>query len=147
MTTLLHTVALFFRRFAQPLTVCISIAIIATTVAIPTVLRSPKPANEAAALEKLRRVNTAEITYVQSVGQYGSLAQLVQTGLLDSLFLQSDRGYVLSITVGSGDYRVTATPVSDDSGRYEYYSAADDIIRFSSNQIKAPLGQAGTPVF
>jgi hypothetical protein len=147
MTTLSQTAGLLFQRFAKPVAICISLAIIATTIAVPTVLRSPKPANEAAALEKLHRVNTAEVTYIQSVGQYGSLAQLVETGLLDRSFLQSDKGYVLSITVGSGDYRVMATPVSDATGRYEYYSASDDIIRFSSNEIKAPLGQAGTPVF
>jgi len=134
-------------RFVKRCLFCLSLAVIAATIAIPTVFRSPKPANEAAALEKLGRVNTAEVTYAQSTGGYGSLAQLVETQLLDSSFLRPDRGYVLSISVEPADYKAAAMPVSDDTGRYEYFSSSDDIIRFSLNETKAPPGQAGNPVF
>jgi hypothetical protein len=121
--------------------------ILIATLAIPTVLRSPKPANEAAAVAYLRKVNTAQATYVASSGQYGTIAQLVTAGLLDPSLLQPNSGYVFSITVEPGKYLATAIPVSDETGRYEYFSAADGVVHFSPNAGKAPAGQAGNPVF
>ena len=125
----------------------IPLALIAFTIAIPTLFRSVKPANEATAVANLREVIEAEADYLASTGHYGTAMQLVESGLLDSRFLGSTSGYDFSIVVDSGSYGATATPVSDNTGRYEYYSTPEGFARFSLNTSKAPPGQAGNPVY
>jgi hypothetical protein len=124
-----------------------ALAVILATISIPTVIRPRQPSNEANAVAILRKVNTAEATYLASTGRYGSMTQLVESGLLDSSLLRTNSGYVFSVTVESNDYRATATPESDHTGRYEYYSRPDGVVHFSLNTAKAPPGQAGAPVF
>ena len=124
-----------------------ALAVIIATITIPTVFRSKKPSNEAAAVAFLRKVNTAEATFVASMGRYGTIMQLVESGLLDSSLLRANSGYVFSVTVESNDYWATATPESDNTGRYEYFSLQDGVVHFSVNTGKAPPGQAGNPVF
>src|SRR5262250_677322 len=69
------------------LLIVVAIILIIATIAIPSLLRSRQAANESAAVSSVRTVTTAEITYLSSSGgNYGSIAQLVGAGLLDTGF-------------------------------------------------------------
>ena len=71
------------------LAVVIIIAVIAA-IAIPTLLASRRAANEASAVQLLRTISSAEVTYVGSQGSnntFGSLNQLSSAGMLDNTFV------------------------------------------------------------
>jgi hypothetical protein len=124
-----------------------ALAVIVATIAIPTVFRPKQPSNEADAVAFLRKVNTAEATYRASSGHYGTMTMLVESGLVDSGALRANSGYVFSVNVESDGYLATATPQSEDTGRYEYYSRQDGVVHYSHDFAKAPPAQAGNPVF
>jgi len=129
------------------LLIVVGIILIISTIAIPSLIRSRQLANESAAVADLRQINTAQATYVLwSSGNFGSIAQLVGAGLLDSRFSGALSGYTFNISTSGSDYTATADPVSTSAGRYGYYSTPDDVIRYSTNITEAPSGQAGNPV-
>src|SRR5829696_8498463 len=70
------------------LVVVIIIGIIAA-IAIPSLLSSRRAANEATAVSNMRTINTAEQTYLATLGsqtKYGSYAQLVAGKLVDNVW-------------------------------------------------------------
>src|SRR5256885_3812149 len=82
------------------LLIVVAIILIIATIAIPSLLRSRQSAQESSAVAQIRTINTAEITYLSSnQGSYGSVAQLITQGLLDSRFTGSVSGYHFAITV------------------------------------------------
>src|SRR5947209_15858435 len=95
------------------LLIVVAIILIIATIAIPSLLRSRQAANESAAVASVRTVTTAEITYLSSSGgNYGTVAQLVTAGLLDSGFNGTKSGYTYGIITTGTDYTITATPAS-----------------------------------
>src|SRR5215475_4806553 len=101
------------------LLIVVAIILIIATIAIPSLLRSRQAANESAAVAELRTINTAQITYLSGAqGNYGSVANLVSAGLLDSRFNGVMSGYNFTITTSGADYTATATPASASNGRY-----------------------------
>jgi prepilin-type N-terminal cleavage/methylation domain-containing protein len=129
------------------LLIVVAIILIIATIAIPSLLRSRQAANESAAVASVRTVTTAEITYLSSSGgYYGTIAQLVTAGLLDTGFNGTKSGYIYGITSTGLDYTITASPASPNNGRYGYYSVPDGVVRYSTTTTLAPTGQAGNPV-
>ena len=129
------------------LLIVVAIILIIATIAIPSLLRSRQAANESAAVASVRTVTTAEITYLSSSGgNYGTIAQLVAAGLLDSGFNGTKSGYTYSITTTGTDYTINATPASTNNGRYGYYSVPDGVVRYSTDSTLAPANAAGNPV-
>jgi prepilin-type N-terminal cleavage/methylation domain-containing protein len=134
------------------LLIVVAIILIIATIAIPNLLRSRQVAYEAAAVATLKTINTAEITYQSGAsGNYGTLADLAGSGLLDDSFAASPAtksGYVYEVLLSSNgtDYTVVANPVSVNSARYGYYSAPDAVVRFSTDPNLAPSGKQGMAV-
>ena len=129
------------------LLIVVAIILIIATIAIPSLLRSRQAANESAAVASVRTVTTAEITYLSgSGGFYGSMAQLIAAGLLDTGFNNTKSGYNYGISTNGLDYTISATPASTNNGRYGYYSVPDGVVRYSTDTTLAPTGAAGNPV-
>jgi prepilin-type N-terminal cleavage/methylation domain-containing protein len=134
------------------LLIVVAIILIIATIAIPSFLRSRQSANEASAVSNIRTVNIEEATYsVSAGGNFGTITELVNAGMLDSRFNSSVSGYSFTITASGPDYTVTATPTSLNSGRYGYYSNPDGVIRYQSATSATcnpcfPPGLSGSPV-
>src|SRR4051812_18382973 len=129
------------------LLIVVAIILIIATIAIPSLLRSRQAANESAAVASTRTITTAEVTYLSSSGgSYGTISQLVSSGLLDSGFNGTKGGYLYSISTSGTDYTITADPASTNNGRYGYYSTPDGVVRYSTTTTLAPTGQSGNPV-
>jgi prepilin-type N-terminal cleavage/methylation domain-containing protein len=131
------------------LLIVVAIILIIATIAIPSLLRSRQAANESAAVATLRTLNTAEVTYAAAGGGlYGTMAQLVSTGLADSSLQNMKSGYNFTISLSGNllDYTVFATAAASNSGRFDYYTTPDYLIRYSTVTTRAPSGLAGEPV-
>jgi prepilin-type N-terminal cleavage/methylation domain-containing protein len=131
------------------LLIVVAIILIIATIAIPSLLRSRQAANESAAVTNLRSINTAQVSYSSSGGNYGTMADLVTAGLLDTRFTGTGvAGYLFTVELSGNhlDYTAHATATSTNSGRYDYYSVPDYVIRYSTVASRAPSGFSGTPV-
>ena len=102
-------------------------------------------ADETAAIAALHTISVSQRTYsVSNNGNYGTFAQLVNGGYLDSRFdadKPNVKGYVLTMIVpGEGAYNVSADPEGTGPqavGRHFYLDSA-------SGQIHVNLNQAAT---
>jgi len=129
------------------LLIVVAIILIIATIAIPSLLRSRQSAQESSAVAHLRTMNTAEVTYISSnQGSYGDIPSLITQGLLDARFTASISGYNYTVIVSTGDYTASATAVSSNAGRFDFYTKPDYIIRYSTDPTRAPTGQSGAPV-
>jgi Tfp pilus assembly protein PilE len=100
-------------------------------------------ADETAAIAALHSIASAQRTYsITNNGGYGTFAQLVQAGALDSRF-NGDRpkfkGYVLVMTVnskGSGEdtYMVNADPEGPGLQGRHFYSDTSGLIHVNASQ-------------
>ena len=131
------------------LLIVVAIILIIATIAIPSLLKSRQTAHEAGAVATLKTVNTAEISYSTiSGGLYGSMTDLVAAALIDSRFSGTISGYNYSIDLAANrrDYTVFAAAISTNEGRYDYYTAPDYVIRYTTITTRAPAGLNGEPV-
>jgi hypothetical protein len=78
----------------------------------------------------LRTINTAEVTYLSSNTKYGSIKDLLGSGLLDPRFdsRKPIAGYRIVVSGGG----VTATPISRDLGKYAYYTDGEGNIFYTT---------------
>ena len=131
------------------LLIVVAIILIIATIAIPSLMRSRQAANETAAVATLKMLNTAEVTYSSSTsGAYASIAELITERMIDSGVAGTKAGYNYTIEL-SGDrlnYTVFATAASSVSGRYDYYTAPDYVLRYTTVTTRAPSGLSGEPV-
>jgi type IV pilus assembly protein PilA len=110
------------------LIVVVIIGIIAA-IAIPNLIASRRSANEASAIETLRVIASAELTYSTSNGtkNFGSLSQLNGNGLVDSTLgcltppcIKSGYGFDVSAYTGTSTYPsyydATAVPIQFGTG-------------------------------
>jgi type IV pilus assembly protein PilA len=115
------------------LLIVVAIILIIATIAIPSLLRSRQAANESGAVSNLRAINTAQVTYISTNGSYGTFPDLSTAGLMDSRFSADGLivgGYSYTITGGgTGNYEVSAL-VDGTSGRFNYYSGPDGVVRY-----------------
>jgi type IV pilus assembly protein PilE len=130
------------------LLIVVAIILIIATIAVPSLLRSRQAANESAAASNLKSMNVVQNVYQITNHAYGTLAELVSDGLLDTRFEGTSSGYQFGVAVSADrlNYTITATAVAPTTGRYDYYSTPDYVIRFTTETARAPSGQAGLPV-
>jgi prepilin-type N-terminal cleavage/methylation domain-containing protein len=131
------------------LLIVVAIILIIATIAIPSLLRSRQVAHETSAVANLKTLNTAQISYTAiSGGTYGTMTDLIGTALIDSRFTGTVSGYTYTFDLAPSlrGFTVYATAVTANDGRFDYSTAPDYVIRFSSATSRAPLGQAGQPV-
>lgn len=116
------------------LLIVVAIILIITTIALPSLLRSRQAANELRAVANLKTINTAQITYLSgSGGNYGTIEELVDDGLLDSRFIADEfGGYTYTITGTPVSYEATAEVTSSTAGRLSYFSGPDGVVRYLS---------------
>ena len=125
----------------------VPVLLIIAAITIPSLLRARQAANEAAAVANLRTISTAETSYRDARGtSYGDLDSLVDARLLDDSFRSTKAGYNFTIVASGSAYTATATPATDNTGRYEYYVTTDSVVRYSTNEALAPQDQADDPV-
>ncbi len=106
------------------LMIVLAIIAIVAAFAIPNLMKSRMSANETSAVGSLRAIMSAEATYMNQFGVYGSLAQLSAYDLIDnSLATGKKSGYLIAEIATGFDYSYTfaAAPIEDGkSGSKEY---------------------------
>jgi prepilin-type N-terminal cleavage/methylation domain-containing protein len=129
------------------LMIVVAIILIIAVVAVPSLLRSQQTAQESKAVAQLRTINTAEVTYISSnQGSYGDTPSLIAQGLLDARFTGSISGYSFTLSASGNSYTAIAAAVSSNSGRFDFYTLPDYVIRYSTDPTRAPGGLNGQPV-
>jgi prepilin-type N-terminal cleavage/methylation domain-containing protein len=131
------------------LLIVVAIILIIATIALPSLLRSRQSANETAAVASLKTLNTAEINYSSATQDvFGTLAQLVGAGLLDTSMTGTKSGYRYSITLSANgrDFTAFAAAANTNQGRYDYYTVPDYVIRYTTDSTRAPANMSGLPV-
>ena len=131
------------------LLIVVAIILIIATVAIPSLLRSRQSANESSAVANMRNLNTAQVSYSSTNGNYGTMTNLITDGLLDDRYSNANfNGYhfVITLSGNSRNYTAYATGLSPNTSRYDFYSGPDFIIRYTSAASRAPSGMNGDPV-
>jgi type IV pilus assembly protein PilA len=139
------------------LLIVVAIILIIAAIAIPNFLRSRMAANQASAIQSMRVVNTAEITY-SSTFQVGFSSTLLQLGpppsgiapttaaadLVDSLLAAGNRGgytfiYTPRLPDATGNYIgyvLNANPTSPGTtGTAYYYTDESHVIRASTTGV------------
>jgi len=97
----------------------------------------------------LKAIDAAQKKYVGT--RYGTIPDLISSGLLDERYNGSITGYKLEVVASGEDYTASATPSRTDVGRYGYYSNADAVIRYATKTSTTctpcfPEGLSGQPV-
>lgn len=106
--------------------------------------RSVDRTDETVAIAALKNISTAQRMYsISHEGEYGSLAQLVEAGYLDSRYSSSKplKQYGLTLTVNpksegspEGSYTCTADPDTGLQGRHFYIDSVSGVIRGNETQ-------------
>ena len=146
------------------LLIVVAIIAVIAAIAIPNLLDARMAANEASAVSALRSVSSAQINRMARQGANGTLAQLVNEGLLDSRFNAGGtiNGYNITDVAGaiqgvpstltgvfiSGVRGYQALPVlAGSTGRYDYAMGIDLVIRYGNRVPNTtPATTAGTPI-
>jgi len=132
------------------LLIVVAIILIIATIAIPSLLRSRQSANESGAVANMSNLNTAQVTYSSAHSStYGDISDLIALGLLDDRYGNANfNGYKYTVGLSSGgrNYTAYATGVSTNTSRFDYYSAPDFVIRYTTVATRAPAGMNGDPV-
>jgi type IV pilus assembly protein PilA len=134
------------------LVVVIIIGIIAA-IAIPSLLSSRRAANEATAVSNMRTINTAEQTYLATLGsqtKYGSFASLKAGSLIDNAWAdgvtRSTYTYP-AITLGTGDKGFCSTATNTDTNVKAFATSHSGEIRYLAGGVAAPACDATTGAF
>jgi len=140
------------------LMIVLAIIAIVAAFAIPNLMKSRMSANETSAVGSLRAIMSAEATYMNRYGIYGTLAQLLAEDLIDnSLGTGKKSGYLIGEIATGYDYAYcfAAAPIEDDrSGAKEYcvtqkgtlYEADFDTSAMTTACGTTWVPGAGTPV-
>ena len=133
------------------LVVVIIIGIIAA-IAIPSLLSSRRAANEATAVSNMRTINTAEQTYLATLGGqslYGTYASLVAGKLVDGAWadgvVRSTYTYP-AITLGTGSKGFCATATNTDTNVKAFATSHEGSIYWLAGGVAAPACDATTGV-
>jgi hypothetical protein len=92
--------------------------------------------NEDAAIDSLMRVRGAEMAFKKQSGNYGTLQELAESGLIDSDIASGNRaGYKLEVRAKKDSYKAVAVPVEfgetaySGTGGLSFYLDESGIIR------------------
>jgi hypothetical protein len=119
------------------------VSLIAAALILPLFLvRHHGGAQESSAVAHLREINTAEVTYLSANTKYGSIEDLIGSGLLDPKFdsRKPIAGYRIDFMSGGW---LSAAPISRDRGKYAYHTDGDGNIFYTTTPELAPSGEAG----
>jgi hypothetical protein len=119
----------------RPALVLVPTVLFVVTLTIANHSRPKGRTNESAAVANLRTINTAQVTYLSSsAGSYGTITDLIDAKLLDDTFSSTKAGYNYSITLNATgqEYTAEAVPASVQTGRYNYYSVPDAVVRYGT---------------
>ena len=124
------------------LLIVIAIILIISSIAIPRITSTKRMANEVAAIQSCRAINTAQIQYFAQFGRYASAlnelgpapgdagpspaaADLLDENLIDGVHL----GYAFSMIGTPAGYSMNADPLAPDSGSRTFYTDHSTTIR------------------
>jgi len=144
------------------LLIVVAIILIIAAIAIPNFMRSKIAANQASAVQSLRTINTAEVTYASTfnVGFSVTLAYLgpptagnpnsLGAGLLDSLVAAGVKsGYAFVYSSSAPDasgkinaYEVTGTATSSSVGTIYYFTDQSGVIRQNATAVAGSTDSA-----
>ena len=101
--------------------------------------KSVERADETSAIAALRNISTAERTFsVTNNGEYATLQQLTDAGLMDSRFAQARplRDYILALNVSTGSFSCNADPDPSKplQGRHLYVDSTSGEIHVNPTQ-------------
>jgi type IV pilus assembly protein PilA len=145
------------------LLVVVAVILIIAAIAIPNYIQSKMRANEAAAAQSLRIIDTSETVYANTYGiNYSTnLTQLSgsgvnpdqnNAGLLDSVLASGQKqGYILTYTPGPVDslnhvnsYTITADPLTPGvTGQVHFYTDQTLVIR---SNVSVTAGPTDPPI-
>ncbi len=129
------------------LLIVVAIILIIAAIAIPALLRSRMSANEASAVNSMRILNTAAVTYSTTYGGYpaalsnlgpASPATSTSADLVDSVLTSGTKsGYSFTWSAGTADsegninaYAVTSAPITPGAtGQRYFYTNQSGVIR------------------
>lgn len=133
------------------LLIVVAIILIIAAIAIPNLLRARIAANEASAVSSLRTMNTADITYSSTYGNYapnlssmgpsnGATPTSTDADLLDQVLAPAGgvttttkSGYTFTYTMSGGTYTITAGPIGlNQTGVRYFYTDPSGVIRYNS---------------
>jgi len=132
------------------LLIVVAIILIIASIAIPNLLRARMNANEAAAVQAVRTINTAQISYnstYPTVGYAATLAALGGTScappastsacLIDTQLASGTKtGYTFTVTGVTGSpaatYQVIAAPITPNQTGVRYFCSFADAVPRSS---------------
>lgn len=108
-------------------------------IAVPNLMASRRAANEAAAIGTLRKISSAQATYLSTVGgqrSFGSLDELVENGMLEQkLAAGTYYGYRFEVEPAGDSFVATATPMEyPNTGTRSFYIAEDGVVRGADKQ-------------
>lgn len=119
------------------LLIVVSIILILAVIATPSFIQALQSSRETSAIATARNIYQAQLVYLSSNNAFGAFENLVAAGNLDARFAEGGEsptlgGYQYSIVFGEdGDtFLIQADPVSQTSGRYDYYVGIDGVVRF-----------------
>jgi prepilin-type N-terminal cleavage/methylation domain-containing protein len=118
------------------LLIVVAIIGIIAAIAIPSLLKARKAANESAAVGNLRTVGSAEATYLANFGVPGDLASLTSGSYLDSTMTAGSvhDNYTISgsAVASARTFAFTAVPVGSSSGDKSFFISEDYVIHFAT---------------
>jgi type IV pilus assembly protein PilA len=144
------------------LLIVVAVILIISAIAIPNFLRSKMAANEASAVQNLRRITTAEYLYsslcginysadLPSLSGTAAIPSSSSAELIDQVLAGGQKsGYGIAYTPGTADsqghiptYSVTASLLTPGStGMHYFYTDQTAVIRWNSSTTAGP---ADTP--
>ncbi len=109
---------------------------IIASIAIPNLLAARNAANEGSAIRTMQNISAAQATYYSSAGQYGTMEELAQAGLIDPVLVSGNKnGYKFNVqfdpdTPPSVGYHAYGLPVVyQKTGRRSFYVDETSVIR------------------
>jgi prepilin-type N-terminal cleavage/methylation domain-containing protein len=132
------------------LMIVLAIIAIIAAFAIPNLMKSRMSANETSAVGSLRALMSAESTYINRYGIYGSLAQLLSEGLIDSSLAGGKKsGYLFGeITTGfKYAYCFASAPVEDGKSGAKKYSITQKGTIYEANFSTASMSESNGTVW
>lgn len=146
------------------LLIVVAIILIIASIAIPNLLRARMNANEAAAVQAVRTINTAQIEYNSSYPTVGFAASLAALGgtsctppsstgacLIDTQLASGTKnGYAFTLSGVNGTpaatYQIIAAPISPNQTGIKYFCSFADAVPRSSITAIATCDASVTPL-
>ena len=129
------------------LLIVVAIIGIIAAIAIPYLNSARQATQSASAISSLRTINSAQASYRQATGQYGTLAQLGSGGYIADPSLASGQKSAYNFAVANNtdlNYEANADPLVDPNSAFQHYFIdASGVIRIN---VGAAASAANSPI-